>query len=142
MSIFKVDPFNGIDTIARRMNTIAREFDNGVEFETRGFSPRVDIRETEEQFRLFLELPGVDKENISMLVTDDNTLEIKGEKPSPEGEAKIVRSERGFGEFKREFILPENVDAESINAEFKNGVLSVEINKVQPVKKEIKIEVK
>lgn len=142
MAIFKVDPFNGIDTIAKRMNTLAREFEKGVVFETGAFNPRVDIREEEEKFHLFVELPGVDREDISMLVTDENSLEISGEKKAPEGEFKNVRSERGFGKFKREFILPENVDPESISAEFKNGVLTVGITKVQPVKKEIKIEVK
>jgi len=142
MAIFRVDPFNSLDTIAKKMNNFAKEFENGVVFETGGFNPKVDIREGEEQFHLFIELPGIEKENISMLVTDDNSLEIKGEKKLPEGESKIVRTERGFGKFKREFILPENVDPETINAEFKNGVLAVTINKITPVKREIKIEVK
>ncbi|GAB5466273.1 MAG: hypothetical protein Kapaf2KO_17090 [Candidatus Kapaibacteriales bacterium] len=141
MAIFRVDPFNGIDTIARRMNTLAKEMDKGLTFETGGFYPRVDIKENEEKFFLQMEIPGVEKEDISMTVTDKNTLEITGEKKGIQTEDKTIRSERGFGKFKCEFILAENVDTESVEAEYKNGVLYVSMTKKQPVKKNIEIKV-
>jgi HSP20 family protein len=94
------------------------------------FSPVVNIDESEDAYHLEAELPGVDKDDIEINVKDDY-LVIKGEKNSfnEEKRDKYHRVERSHGSFYRTIALPGDIDKESINAELKNGVLSVEIKK-------------
>jgi len=98
-------------------------------------SPRVNITESKESFKLDLLAPGLHKEDLKMNVEND-TLTISAEKKNEalvEGE-RYTRREFGFSAFKRSFRLPENVTAENIKAEFTNGVLSVSIPKTEPAK--------
>lgn len=92
--------------------------------------PVVDIIEEEGQFRVTAELPGIEKKDIHVDIKD-NVLTLRGERSkekTAEGE-HYYRRERSFGSFTRSFSLPENVDAEAIKADYKNGVLSIAIPK-------------
>jgi len=107
-------------------------------------APAVDIAEGEKAYEVTAELPGMDEKNIEVKVVD-GSLTIKGEKKDAREEKKkdYYLSERSYGSFERYFRLPESVDADKIEATFKNGVLTVTLPKKaeaqQPAKK---IEVK
>jgi HSP20 family protein len=105
------------------------------EDETWNWQPAVDIYENDDAIVVKAELPGVDKKDISVDLNGD-TLTLKGERTS-EKEAKedqYYRKERVYGSFERHFKLPENVNPEKINADFKDGVLKVEIAKPEAIK--------
>jgi HSP20 family protein len=107
-------------------------------------TPAVDVTETEGAYEIAAELPGLDEKNIEVKVADD-MLSIKGEKKEEKEEKKkdYYLSERRYGAFERSFRLPDGVDADKIEASFKNGVLTVKLPKTpEAQKKEKKIAVK
>lgn len=94
------------------------------------WNPSVDIYDKGDKIVLKAELPGVDKEHIEVDVKD-RVLTLKGER-SLDNEVKednYYRRERSFGKFVRRFTLPVNVNIEDIKAEFKDGLLEVDIPK-------------
>ena len=99
------------------------------------WNPRVDIYEEEDAIVLKAELPGVEKDNIVVDVKD-RVLTLKGERSSNSEvkEENYYRRERTFGSFERRFNLPDNVDAEKITADYKDGVLKVDIPKPEETK--------
>ena len=106
--------------------------------------PLVNVEEADDKFMLTAELPGMTKDDINIDVVD-NVLTIGGEKKDErdDKEKNFHIVERCYGEFKRTFTLPDTVDDEKIEAEFKDGILRVTIPKVeQPKPKEIKVKVK
>ncbi|MDG4854625.1 MULTISPECIES: Hsp20/alpha crystallin family protein [unclassified Mesorhizobium] len=106
--------------------------------------PRTDIAETDSTLEVSVELPGIDRQDIDVSLTD-NTLTIKGEKKSEREESKkgYHLSERSYGSFYRSIPLPYVVDTDKANAEFKNGVLTVTLPKTQEALSRVKkIEVK
>ncbi len=97
--------------------------------------PRMDLIETEEAYRLHLDMPGMSTDDIKISY-QDNELVVSGERTSKradEGE-EFVRVERSFGQFRRAFTLPRTVDADSIGATYENGVLTVTVPKTEAVK--------
>ena len=94
------------------------------------WAPPVDIYETDDAFMLKAELPGFKKDDVNIEV-HENRLIIRGERKR-ETEAKedqYHRLERAYGRFERAFWLPTTVDAEHIQASFKNGVLELRLPK-------------
>ena len=109
-----------------------------------GAAPAVDVVEKDKTYEITAELPGMDEKSIELNVSDD-VLTIKGEKREEKEEKKkdFYLSERRYGAFERSFRIPENADADKINAAFKNGVLTVSIEKKPgSTKAEKKIAVK
>ena len=94
--------------------------------------PAVNVKEYEDKFELHLAVPGYAKKDIDINV-DGNTLTISSEKESFESE-KFTMREFNYGKFRRQFNLPEDVDGEKIEAKFLNGVLTLEIPKMEEVK--------
>lgn len=93
------------------------------------WTPAVDIFETEDAFRLELEIPAVAPDSVNVAL-EDGVLTVSGERPLPEQEGEVrYRRERRYGAFSRSFRLPETVDDESINAVAKDGVLTLTIAK-------------
>ncbi|WP_266168176.1 Hsp20/alpha crystallin family protein [Dyella subtropica] len=92
--------------------------------------PRVDIKEDDKRFVILADIPGIDPADIEVSM-DKGVLVIKGERKreSQEEGARFTRQERAHGAFFRRFALPDNVDAESITANGKHGVLEVSIPK-------------
>jgi len=106
--------------------------------------PAVDVVESEKAYELTAELPGMDEKNIEVKVVN-GSLTIKGEKQEEKEEKKkdYYLHERNFGSFERSFGLPEGVDADKIEANFKKGVLTVTLpKKPEALKPAKKIEVK
>lgn len=105
------------------------------------WSPRMDLMETDDNYHLQVDLPGVEKGDVSITV-DDNRLSIRGERHEEsrmEG-TNAVRMERSFGTFYRSLRLPKTVKQDQIKASFKHGVLSVDIPKTEKSKPK-KIEI-
>ena len=97
--------------------------------------PRVNITESKDAFKVDILAPGFRKEELKLNV-EENTLSIAAEhrdRSMNEGE-RYTRREFSHRSFKRTFRLPENVDTERISAEHTDGVLSVHLPKVVPVK--------
>ena len=109
-----------------------------------GKAPAVDIAEKDKEYEITAELPGMDEKNIDVKFAD-GILTIKGEKTEEKEEKKkdYYLSERRFGSFQRSFQVPDGVDADKIDASFKNGVLTVILPKsAQAQKSEKKIAIK
>jgi HSP20 family protein len=132
------------------MHSLFNDWDTSFGVEKASFSPRVDITESEDSINLHAELPGLSKDNVKVTINDDNVLIIKGEKEdNSKNEEKdendktvFLRMERSYGSFTRSFVLPENVDKDSIKGNFENGILKIELAKKEPVKpKELEITI-
>jgi HSP20 family protein len=110
--------------------------------------PAVDVRETEKSYILDMELPGYDEKDIEIHI-DGASLSIasKQEEVSNQEADKDkgtwLLKERRVSSFTRSFKLPDNANPEEVNAEFKNGILKMEINKrAEAQKRAIRINVK
>ncbi len=92
------------------------------------FSPSVDIMEKDGNLVLRAELPGLSETDIDLKL-EGNTLTLKGERKMENEDKKgtFHRVESFYGSFTRSFRLPDTVDADKINADYKNGVLTVTI---------------
>jgi HSP20 family protein len=103
-------------------------------FSLGSFSPRLDIIEKDDKFEVQVELPGVDKEDIT-LSCKDRTLTIEASTAksdeTKEGD-RVIHKERYEGKMVRSFTLGENIRQEDIDASFKDGVLHVIIPKTEP----------
>ncbi len=97
--------------------------------------PVVDIHETDNSTFISVDLPGVKKEEIAINV-EDNVLVISGMRVTESEVEKedYFRRERFHGKFKREFSLQSSIDHEKITADYKNGVLNIEIPKPEEKK--------
>ena len=102
------------------------------------FVPAVDISETENEVILKYDMPGVAKEDVD-ITAEKNTLSVVGH-VSMESFGDVVYQETRFGNYRRQFTLPDDVDADSITAEMKDGVLTVKVNKSEKAKPK-KIEI-
>ncbi len=112
-------------------------------FRRSDWAPVVDIKETEKAYTIEAELPGMDKKDVKVTV-QDGVLSITGERKHEEEtkDKKLHRVERYYGSFLRRFTLPDNIDSENVNASFKDGLLTLSLNKVEPKEpKAIEIEV-
>ena len=112
--------------------------------------PAVDIRETEKAYLLEMELPGYDEKDIDINI-DGGRLTIVSKQEcakdeqgkNPEDTGTWILRERSINSFSRSFKLPENANSEDVSAEFKNGILSLEIKKrAEALKRTIKINAK
>ncbi len=111
---------------------------------TRGlaFTPSFEVKETKDGYLFRADLPGVKEKDLEISLTG-NRLTVSGkreEESKDEGE-RYFTYERSYGTFSRSFTLPDGVDPDSVQAELKEGVLSLTIGK-KPEVKARKIEVK
>ena len=135
MQLIKWNPWHDLSNLQCRWNaTGGHGFGYGSmqnrSEQDRAWTPAVDVFDNETQITIKAELPGVGKDNIAISVKD-RVLNLSGERGAearPEA-GKIYRQERVFGRFERYFILPTEVDAEMIRADYKDGVLTIEIPK-------------
>lgn len=101
----------------------------------RSWIPPVDIQETEEGYKLHVELPGLTKEDINITL-ENNVLRLTGERKFERDAKKesYHRIERTYGTFTRAFALPSQVNAEGVQAAFENGVLTLTVPKAEAAK--------
>jgi len=106
------------------------------------FLPGVDVRETDKAYEIEVMLPGIKKEDINIDL-DDRTLTIRGERKTSKEEDKVKYHlvETSYGTFSRSLTLPTNINRESIQASYTDGVLRVTIDKIEnAVTKQIQIK--
>jgi HSP20 family protein len=148
MALIRWEPVRELHTMQNEMNRLFNTFfdsptpSNGrSKAVARRWIPAMDVVETDGHYVLRADLPGLSEDDVKIEV-EDNVLTIKGERKS-EDEHKgdgYYRVERSFGSFSRSVTLPEGVDADSIEANFDNGVLEVQIPKPeQPKPRKVQI---
>jgi HSP20 family protein len=143
MSLIRWEPFGGVDTLFN--HTIPSAFANWPRMTLEGnggkveWAPSADISETEKEYVIRAELPAVKKEEVQVMF-DDGIITIKGERKhqkEDKGE-KFHRVESFYGSFERRFSLPDNVNADTIRCESKDGILTVHIPKTENPKPKAK----
>ena len=107
----------------------------GAPARSRGFAPPVDVSETPEEYLVTAELPGAKPEDVTVEL-NDGVLTIRGEKRLVRDEQKehARYAERVFGSFVRSFSLPQNADGEKVQADFKDGLLTLRVPKKEEAK--------
>ncbi len=140
MTLVKWDPFRELEEISNRLDrmftrpAIARG--NGKELLTvADWVPTVDISETDQAYLIKAELPEVKKEDVKVTL-EEGVLTIQGERRQEREEKgkKFHRVERSYGRFVRRFALPEGVDDGQVKAEFKDGMLNLNLPKSEKAK--------
>lgn len=107
------------------------------------YTPRVNIVETENDVALTFEVPGLEKGEIKVTVTE-GVLTVAGEREAEQADngKYFVRNEFSFGQFSRSFTLPDNYDASKVAADYSNGLLVVSLPRKEETKpKEIEVKV-
>lgn len=164
MSFILRDPFfNGIEDvldsnwpfITRRDRNCLEDADNQALSDSKrirrdvitpfsGFG-RMDLQETDKSYDLSLDIPGMNKADIT-ITAENNVLSIQGERKHEETvddkEKKYHFTERHFGSFRREISLPANANADHIQAVYDNGVLHVSIPKAEKKMNKKQIDIK
>ena len=100
------------------------------------FMPAVDVSETDNEYRIKAEVPGVKKEDLNVNV-QDGILTINGESRFEDEEKKdgrLIRQERRYGKYSRSMRLGKDVDSSGVKAEYKDGVLELTLPKLEEVK--------
>lgn len=137
MNIIRNEPWN---YLSQFQNELLDLFDkrsaDSSKIATSQWTPRVDIKEEQNQFVIHADLPGVKKEDIEVTMEENGTLTIKGERHTESSIQKegYSRVERIAGSFYRRFSLPDTVDQDNIKAESTNGVLTITIPKKEKAK--------
>jgi len=139
-------PANAFDTMPSLFNDFFEGMFNNdlMNREMMRYVPSVNIAERKDDFRIELAAPGYSREDFKV-EHDNGVLTISSEKKNEksENDDRYTRQEFSYASFKRTFSLPEYVDAEKISAEYKNGLLTLTIPKMEEAKqkpvKEIKI---
>ena len=148
MSLIRWEPFRETDEFFRQFGPMGfgrwprlMTTEPGKEME---WSPVADISETDTEYLVKAELPGVKREDVKV-TQEDGVLTIEGERKYEKEEKgeKAHRVERFYGTFSRSFSIPQDADAKAIRAETKDGVLNVHIPKLKvekPKPVQIKVE--
>lgn len=132
MDLIPRHPFRDIDNIGREMNN----FLENIPFNFfKGNSPRVDVYQTEQEVIVKAEIPGVSKEDLNVYI-DENSIRLSGQMKRDEQykDENVYRTERVYGSFSRTIPLPVEVQSEQAKAEYKEGILSISVPKVEPAK--------
>jgi HSP20 family protein len=136
MAMIKYTPFEtGVEEfpgLRLFQDSLSRLF---AEPNARPWSPAVDVYETENELVLKADLPDVDPKDVEVQF-ENGTLTLKGNRKFEEAKngKGYHRIERSYGSFVRAFSLPETVDPEKVKADFKNGVLTVTLQKKEVAK--------
>ncbi|MCC8395501.1 Hsp20/alpha crystallin family protein [Paraburkholderia sp. MMS20-SJTR3] len=117
------DPFAGRGALERWFG----------DFSSSRFQPRIDVVDEGPVLRVTVELPGIEREDISV-AAEDGTLILRGEKKQDvrSEEDGCYRLERAYGSFVRTIPMPDNVDPERTLAKFDNGILTLTVPKIEP----------
>lgn len=128
--------FDNFNALQHRMYRLFEDFLPATDGELAVcWSPRVDLTEFDDRYEVVAELPGIEREAVKVELSE-NTLSISGDKAdqTEKKERSIYLTERRFGSFKRSFQFTTPVEADKIDASFKDGVLTVSLPKVEKSK--------
>ncbi len=140
MSIVRYDPFRDLRSLQDEVNrlfstNLTRAYDGDEGIARGAWNPSVDIYENKDQIVLEAELPGMKREDFDLSI-ENNVITLRGERrfEKKDESDNYHRVERAYGSFTRSFTLPQTVQAESVTAEYRNGVLRVTMPKREEVK--------
>lgn len=145
MTLVRFNPMNELLQVEKEFGKIFNDFEKRFgyfderrserEIENSTWLPLTDIYEDAENFKLNLDLPGVEKNDVKITFAN-NQISISGERKqiSDSENYKYHRVERSHGKFYRSFDLPKEIEPDKISAEFKNGQLSINIPKSEKIK--------
>jgi HSP20 family protein len=137
------DPFQEMNRMQEHMNRMFEDafgrFGSSHRFgslvQDRSFSPEMDLVEEENRFVLRVDLPGVDKADVNVSVSDDRSVTISGKREEQvedkDDQGHSIRTERRMGSFQRTLMLPEPVDSSAMTVEHEDGTLIVTLPKKQ-----------
>lgn len=135
MEVIRWAPHRNTWRMHNRMNRIFDDFfapalNTDAELAVQNWNPSADVYEEDTQYVIKAALPGIDKKDIH-IDFENNTLVLKGERTEDKEvkEENYYRKEMAYGKFQRSFALPEGVEADSIKADYKDGVLKITIPK-------------
>jgi HSP20 family protein len=137
MALIRWEPVRELNTIQSEMNRLFNTFfeastpgNGGTLGAARRWIPAMDLVETEDDFVLRADLPGLSESDVNIEL-EDNVLTISGQRKAEHEERKegYYRVERASGSFSRSLTLPEGVDPEAVKASFDKGVLEVRVPK-------------
>lgn len=123
----------------REIDNIGRDISSWLDFPSKilgGASmPRVDVYQTETDVIVKAEIPGVAKEDLNVYI-DEDTVRLSGQtkRETEFKDENVYRTERYYGNFSRTIPLPVEVKADKARAEYKDGILSITVPKVEPSK--------
>lgn len=137
MKLVRYNPFNELSLWNNSFNEI---FNNAIPSRQTSslWHPVVDIVDKEDNVVLNVEIPGIDKNDISVNI-EDKVLTISGERKFEKKEEKdnFYKTERSYGKFKRAFTLSDDIVTDEVNAEYKDGILIITLKK-DKTKEEVK----
>lgn len=140
------DPWRDFNSLQDRINRIFSSYTPNDDEAMEGgeLSPVVDIYEDDNSFVFEADLPGFNKEDLKIDISN-NVLTISGNRKleREESKDKYLRVERSYGSFARRFTLPNTVDSEKVDAKYKNGVLTLRLPKKEealPKSIDVKVE--
>ena len=142
------DSLRELENMSQRLNGVLRgrstpREDREEAMALADWIPMVDVVETEAEFLLHAELPGVEKQDVKLSI-ERGVLTLAGQRDQAKEEKgrRYHRIERAYGRFARSYTLPELVDEQKLTAEFRNGVLTVHLPKSEKAKpKSIEVQV-
>ena len=140
MAIVHWSPIQEIETLQREMNQLFDTLSPTVRTRTNGvtFVPAVEISETPDTIHLKVEVPGMEAKDLDVQVTAESVA-ISGERKTEvrREEDGMVRSEFRYGKFQRVIPLPTRIQNDKVEAEYKNGVLNLNLPKVDAEKNKV-----
>ena len=139
------EPFGEVDTLRKEMDNLLERFipDFGRSLDGAIFVPSAEIDETDTEFHLKLEVPGMSADDLDIEVSD-NAVSVTGERKSEtqSEEDGTRRSEFYYGKFERHVPLPSHIERDKVVAEYKDGILKLTLPKSEePVDKSVKVKV-
>jgi len=143
MTLVKFSPIKEIESFEKQMNRIFNDFPFRWDFSNGNFSPRINVFEDDKNLIVEAEIPGMEKKDVKVTLHND-VLTISGERKRETKAEKenYLHLESSYGSFNRSINLPVEVDSEKVDASFKNGLLKIQLLKVNPkdISKTIEIQ--
>jgi len=133
VTIVRWEPFRELSSLQTEMNRLfnaAFEGQGGGNGPARRWTPAMDLLETDDEFVLRADLPGMNESDVSIEL-EDNILTVSGERKAEREDKRegFYRMERAYGSFSRSLTLPKGIDPEAVSAAFDRGVLEVRVPK-------------
>jgi HSP20 family protein len=130
MALIRWEPASEVDSLQSDFNRFFEGFFGRPAAGTQRWAPAMDLSETDDALVLRADLPGLDRDDVSIEIKD-NVLTVSGERRDAHEDERqgYHRVERSYGSFARSLTLPRGVDAASVSADFDKGVLEVRIPK-------------
>ncbi len=140
MSLIRWEPLREIDTLQREVNRLFDSMTPALERGANGsaFLPAAELHETPDALQLKLEIPGMEPQDLDVQVTAE-AVSVSGERRSETKteEKGVTRSEFRYGSFRRVIPLPVRIQNDRVEAEYKNGILSLTLPKAEAEKNRV-----